>query len=311
MAADINGDGKTDLVAAATFLIQQSTSTPPVTQPSSTALKTSAATVVAGQSLTLTAPVTATSGSTVPTGTVTFSDGSTSLGTGTLNASGVATYSTGSLAVGTHSLTAAYGGDTNFAASTSSPVSVTVTAAVPADFSLSLSPASWTVNQGASATATIGITPSGGFNSAVSFACSGLPAYSTCSFAPATVTPNGSAAATSTLTLATNVAAASIRESDQPNGRRTEGGETFLALVLLGLGSLWRQRRRWSGPLWRSALPSVLLAGLATALVGCGGGGNSGSGGNTSQTPAGTYTVTVAGTAGSNSHSATYSLTVQ
>ena len=74
---------------------------------------------VSGQSVTFTAKVTPASGTTVPTGTVTFFDGTTSLGTGTLNASGVATLGTSALGVGSHSITANYGGDSNFASSTS------------------------------------------------------------------------------------------------------------------------------------------------------------------------------------------------
>ena len=57
---------------------------------------------------------------------MTFLDGATSLGTGTLNASGVATFSTSALSVGTHSITAAYGGDTNDAGSTSAALTQTV-----------------------------------------------------------------------------------------------------------------------------------------------------------------------------------------
>jgi hypothetical protein len=81
-----------------------------------------------GQTVTFTATVTpATSGSTgVPTGTVAFMDGTTQLGTGTLNASGVATFSNGSLATGTHAITAVYQGDPNFSTSTSTAVSQVV-----------------------------------------------------------------------------------------------------------------------------------------------------------------------------------------
>ena len=46
-------------------------------------------------------------------------DGSTTLGSGTLNGSGRATLSTNTLAVGSHSITAVYGGDGNFITSTS------------------------------------------------------------------------------------------------------------------------------------------------------------------------------------------------
>jgi hypothetical protein len=71
--------------------------------------------------VTFTATVSGASGT--PTGTVTFKDGTTTLGTDELDGSGVATYSTSSLTAGTHSITAEYGGDTNYASSTSDPVS--------------------------------------------------------------------------------------------------------------------------------------------------------------------------------------------
>jgi len=58
-------------------------------------------------------------------GTMTFKDGTTTLGTGTLS-SGKATYSTSTLAVGSHSITAVYGGDSNYNGSTSSALSQTV-----------------------------------------------------------------------------------------------------------------------------------------------------------------------------------------
>ena len=65
-----------------------------------------------------------------PSGTVTFADGSTSLGTGSLNSSGVATFTTSSLTSGTHAITATYSGDTNFSGGTSSPMTQTVGAAL-------------------------------------------------------------------------------------------------------------------------------------------------------------------------------------
>ena len=61
-------------------------------------------------------------------------DGSTAIGTGTLNASDIATFSTSALTTGTHSITAVYGGDSNFFGSTSSPVLQTV-AYTPAQIS--------------------------------------------------------------------------------------------------------------------------------------------------------------------------------
>jgi len=75
------------------------------------------------QSVTLSAAVLPASSGT-PTGTVNFSNNGNPLGTATL-VNGTATYST-TLPLGNNSITASYGGDTNFTASTASAVSVTV-----------------------------------------------------------------------------------------------------------------------------------------------------------------------------------------
>jgi hypothetical protein len=78
---------------------------------------------VFGQSETLTATVTSPAGT--PTGTVTFFDGSTALGSVTVNAAGQATL-TVSLGVGNHMLTASFAGTNDFAASTSAAAAETV-----------------------------------------------------------------------------------------------------------------------------------------------------------------------------------------
>jgi large repetitive protein len=78
-----------------------------------------------GQSVTLTATVSsAITGGVTPDGTVTFMDGSTILGTITLNGQGIATYTTSTLANGLHPITATYNGDAQrqIASSTSNTV---------------------------------------------------------------------------------------------------------------------------------------------------------------------------------------------
>ena len=83
----------------------------------------------AGATVTFTATVSMTAGAVADgplTGTVTFSDGATQLGIATLDASGKATLQTNHLSVATHSIVASFGGNTNYAASTSSTLSEVV-----------------------------------------------------------------------------------------------------------------------------------------------------------------------------------------
>jgi hypothetical protein len=90
-------------------------------------LTASAASIAFGAAVTLTMTVTSPVAGTI-TGTVTFKDGTTTLGTASVGANGVATFSATGLTAGSHALTASYGGDTNYAPSTSASTSVDVTA---------------------------------------------------------------------------------------------------------------------------------------------------------------------------------------
>jgi hypothetical protein len=92
-----------------------------VNAPTTTTLTTSTASAQYGDPVTLTATV-APSGA---TGTVLFMEGSTVLGTGTVT-NGVATLTISSLPVGSYTITAAYQGDANYSASTSSPVPLAI-----------------------------------------------------------------------------------------------------------------------------------------------------------------------------------------
>src|SRR5205085_5089781 len=82
----------------------------------STALQSSVNPSDFNQSVTFTATVTSAAG--IPTGLVQFKDNGTNLGSPVaLNSSGVAIFTTSTLAIGTHPITADYGGDGNFLAS--------------------------------------------------------------------------------------------------------------------------------------------------------------------------------------------------
>lgn len=266
-----------------------------------TALTSSAASALVGTSLTFTANVAAT-GTVPPTGTVIFYNGATRLGTGTLSNSGTATYSTSGLAVGSHSITADYSGDTNNAASVSSVLTITITAPPP-DFMFTLSPTSASVSQGGSATTTISLSPENGFNSATTFACSGLPKYASCTFNPASVTPS-SAAATTTLTIATDVntttALLEPQKTHQIPARLLISGAGGAALaILFWPGFLSRRRRR----AWARLLGLVILGiAIIHTTIGCGA---------SDQTPEGTSAITLTATSGTVTHTATFQLSVK
>ncbi len=309
VALDLNGDGKPDIVSGSVVLLSQAATSGGggTTLASTTTISSSASSATVGQNLTFTATVAAPAGnSTIPTGTVTFLDGTTSLGTGTLNSSGVATFATSTLAAGTHSITAQYAGDSNFTSSVSSPVTVTIAAVAPS-FTLSASPSSLSIAPGNSGTTTISVTAVGGFAQSVSFACSGLPSASTCSFAPETVTP-GASAVTTVLTITTTAPQAAQRKDTYRAGIT---GILALASILLFLMPGASRAARWG----RGSLLVIALA-VSAGLIGCGGGSAGNSSGNsgapsTPGTPAGTSNVTVTATSGSISQAATLQLVVR
>ncbi len=92
-----------------------------------------------------------------PAGTVTFLDGTTSLGTGSLDSTRKTTFTTSSLAVGSHAISATYGSTTNFATSTSTALTHSVTQ-TPTTIHLSTSAGGLLLGDSLTLTATI--TPS-------------------------------------------------------------------------------------------------------------------------------------------------------
>jgi Bacterial Ig-like domain (group 3) len=267
-----------------------------------TGLSASSNSPIFGANVTLTATIDKGSGVPVPTGTVTFNDGVNALGTGAVNGSAQATFSTSTLAVGAHNITAVYGGDTFYAASTSAVVVVTV---IPVDFTLPamLTPTSQMVNSGQSATYTLAIGQTGGFSSSVSFTCS-LPAIATtCMVNPASQIPGMSVTITATTTVRTLL--------PPPIGRRLP--RYFLPVLLLAMALLFARLLYLAGSRRRRlavAVPFAALLLLAVyQAVGCGGSSTPPPvihGG----TPVGTYTITVTGTSGASSHTSTGMLVV-
>jgi hypothetical protein len=115
--------------AASTSSTLTQTITAPASVGTTTTLTSNLNPAIAGQTVTLTATVAPVSGSGVPSGQVTFKDGSTVIGSASLNASGKAVLATSTLTVGSHAITASYGGGAGYLASTSSTLTQTVNSA--------------------------------------------------------------------------------------------------------------------------------------------------------------------------------------
>ncbi len=268
----------------------------------STALSADVNPALAGGSVTFTAAVaTVPASSTVPTGSVTFNDGTTALGTVTLDNTGHASLKTSSLTIGMHSITAVYAPSGDFLGSTSAALAENVE-----DFSLGSNPTSATVTAGTPASYTLSVTPAGGFNQGVLLSCTGAPALAACTVSPASVMPDGTNAKTASVQVTTT--ARSALPPASPFWPRATGkykGQPLL-LWLLGfalVASLLGGMRR------RARLGFAMMVFLVLLAAACGGGG-AGGGAGSPGTPPGTYTLTVNGTSGSLSHNATVTLIV-
>jgi hypothetical protein len=176
------------------------------------------------------------------------------------------------------------------------------------DYTVDAFPTSATIKQGQSATFTLTVTPTNGFNQTVAFVCTGLPAGASCSFAPATVTPNGGPV-TTTLTVTTMAPSIHSRLYGPSNWLWAQGG-TFAIAVFLVPGVLRRNGNRRK----RFAVIMMLLVIVSLIITYGGGCSSSGtnSGGGTSNvgTPLGTSQVTVSSTAGPSSSASQHGISI-
>jgi N-acetylneuraminic acid mutarotase len=165
------------------------------------------------------------------------------------------------------------------------------------DFSVAASPTTVTVTAGQSGTTSVTVTPQGGFNSEVSFSCSGLPTGATCSFSPATVTPSGAAVST-TLTVSTATTTAGLRRNP------------FFPAAMLAAGLCCFGFRKRRGPRGKKLRMLLAMCGFGLALLtGCSG---ASTGGQSTSTGTGTSSaITVTATSGSLHQTASFTLTVQ
>ncbi len=171
-----------------------------------------------------------------------------------------------------------------------------------ADFMLSISPGSQSINAGGEAVYTLTVTPLGGFDQPISISCTNLPSLSTCDASPATVTPSG---VTVDVTLDLSTTAPSVNVT-WPRRRPPFGplaSRLLLALmVLLAMLTLFLRKP-----------PSRLILGLALLAMLSGISCGESTANATVSTPGtspGTYMFSVSGASGSLAHSISGTLTV-
>jgi hypothetical protein len=254
-------------------------------------LTAAASSVYSGGAVSFTATISFVPGAAAPTGSVTFNNGSTVLGTATLNGIGVATLTTTNLtAPGAQSVTAVYAGDTNYSGSTSSATSVTVNAAT---FILGVTPLETSITSGSNATFSLTVTPSGAYTSQITFSCAFSPSSSaTCTTSPA-LNPPVTGPATTTLTISGAQAALVMRAGNQRSRRVPPLYGFWMPMGVAGLFLLGGGKRSKAQALKLFLFAGALLI-VVVAMFGCGGGSSSTTPPN-QQTQ--TYTVTITATA--------------
>ena len=316
LTAKFAGDGNVGASSSTVLVLA-------VSQAASMTTLTGPASVANQATATLTATVSGLPGIATTAG-VNFFDGTTLLGTATLNrtglaATGTASFTTAALTTGTHSLTAMFAGDGNASASTSPALAVV---ALPTP-TVTLTTASSTLGFSAGASAgnsdVLTLTSAGGYTGSVTLSCavsfSGTATPTlppTCAFSNPTVGLAAGASGTSTLTISTTVPHAVGTGQQQALNRMGGRGAAVVAFALL-VACVPRRRSAWRA--MRASAMLVAATGLMM-LAGCAAGSSSPAvtTPTTPVTPVGTttgaYMVTITANGGSAATTAVTTVTV-
>src|SRR6266566_5180489 len=264
------------------------------------------------------------SASGLPSGaTASFSPASVTAG-----GSSTLTLGAGTAAAGAYTISVT---GTGASATHSTPVSFTITAPVTNDFSISASPASLSLAQGAGGMSTISTAVTSGSAETLDLTVSGTPAGATATLSPTSVTAGGSSTltvgagtaapgtytltVTGTATSATHGTSVSLTVTAAPpsDDFSISASPTSVSLVQGQSGTSTISTAVTSGSaqtvsLSASGVPAGATASLDPTSVTAGASSTLTLGAGSA--PPGTYTITVTGTGASATHSTTVSLTV-
>jgi hypothetical protein len=217
------------------------------------------ATAVLGEKVSMQATVKSAAG--IPTGKVDIQEGSTVLGSASLDAEGKASISVNGLDLGSHALAAYFYSGGSYTASNSLESTVTVYANAP-DMLLSLSASSLQVSYGkTSSPLTLQVTSQSGMSGTVSFSCTGLPIGMTCNFNPSQTSFTASGEAKTSLSISDSAAASAGMLWSQG------AGMLLLPFSLLCLARIQKGSRRMQ------SMFCILILSVAAfgCVLGCGG----------------------------------------
>jgi sugar lactone lactonase YvrE len=199
-----------------------------------------------------------------PTGTVVFMNGTTAVGTATLDSNGVATLIP-DLAPATYNITAQYSGDSDHSASTSGSIKIS---GVPSGFGIAVNPASVTLATSQNTTITVNVSSNNGFADSIGLGCGTLPAGVNCHFSANSVALKADGSTSVQLTIDTNAPLGG--GSTAMNSASGRGGLSLAGLFLpagLLFGWIgWRFRKR-NAAFFAAAL-ALMLSG-AMLVTGC------------------------------------------
>ena len=192
----------------------------------------------------------------IPTGTVTFTNGTTVIGTATLDSTGVGTLLP-DLAPSSYNLVANYSGDSLHSSSSSSAVKVS---GIPIGFGITVNPATITMASSQNSVVTVTVESNNGFADTIGFGCGTLPAGVTCHFANGSVPLKAGASQTVQLTIDTNspLGGGSTAMNSGRGRKRFSLAGLFLPAGLLFGWVGWKFRKR-NGILFAAILALFLV----------------------------------------------------